>query len=204
MARDSVAPTKSALLRTKERLALAEEGHELLDQKREILVRELMALMKPVREQEDRMATLATAASGALGQTLLAVGQTGTSDLAALAAVDYRWTPGTEGKAGIRFPTLTLEIPATEMLFSGTPGGVGAHETRLAFQELLAASVPLAVLRAQVVRLARELKKTQRRVNALEKIVIPQEEQTRDFIETVLEERDRESFFVTKLLKRRA
>jgi len=203
MARDNVAPTKSALLRTKERLALAEEGHELLDQKREILVRELMALVRPVQEQEDRMGARAAQAYRSLDRTLSAAGWTGTVDLAAMAAVDYRWTPGTEAKAGISFPTLNLEVPQTGPLFSGTMGAVGAEETRRAFQELLAVAVPLAVVRAQVLRLSRELKKTQRRVNALEKIVIPQEEQTRDFIETVLEERDREAFFVTKLLKRR-
>ena len=72
--------------------------------------------------------------------------------------------------------------------------------------ELLALSalaVPLAVLGTQVRRLARELKKTQRRVNALDKIVLPQVRETRTYIETALEEKDREAFFVGKLLKKR-
>jgi V/A-type H+-transporting ATPase subunit D len=51
-------------------------------------------------------------------------------------------------------------------------------------------------------RLAREVRKTQRRVNALEKIVIPAAKETRVYIESALEERDRDSFFTSKLLKR--
>jgi V/A-type H+-transporting ATPase subunit D len=203
MARVNVAPTKSSLLRTKERLALAEEGHELLDQKREILVRELMALLKQAQDLEARFEARAETAYQALDRTLGAVGRLGAADLAATAVFAYRWEAGTEAKAGMSFPTLDLELPDPGPLFSGTPGAASADRTSRAFQELLALAVPLAVMRAQVVRLARELKKTQRRVNALEKIVIPQEEETRDFIVTVLEERDREAFFVSKLLKKR-
>jgi V/A-type H+-transporting ATPase subunit D len=52
--------------------------------------------------------------------------------------------------------------------------------------------------------LAREVRKTQRRVNAMEKMVIPTARDTKIYIEGAPEERDRDSFFTTKLLKRKA
>jgi len=59
----------------------------------------------------------------------------------------------------------------------------------------------LATVRTITWRLAREMKKTQRRVNALEKLVIPTARETRQYIEAALEEKDRDAFFSTKLLK---
>ena len=49
MAREQIAPTKSNLLRVKERLATAMEGYDLLEQKREILVMELMQKVEQVK-----------------------------------------------------------------------------------------------------------------------------------------------------------
>ena len=52
-------------------------------------------------------------------------------------------------------------------------------------------------------RLAEEVKKTQRRVNALDKMVIPQTLETKEYIENALEEKERENVFVLKALKKR-
>ncbi|GHU80554.1 hypothetical protein FACS189468_0690 [Spirochaetia bacterium] len=62
----------------------------------------------------------------------------------------------------------------------------------------------MAAVRTIAWRLAREVRKTQRRVNALEKMVIPTARDTRIYIEAALEERDRDAFFTSKLLKRKA
>ena len=62
----------------------------------------------------------------------------------------------------------------------------------------------MASIRTIVWRLAKEVKKTQRRVNAIDKQVIPQTRETRTYIESILEERERESIFVLKALKSRS
>jgi V/A-type H+-transporting ATPase subunit D len=62
----------------------------------------------------------------------------------------------------------------------------------------------MASIRTIVWRLAKEVKKTQRRVNALDKQVIPQTRETKTYIESILEERERESIFVLKALKSRS
>lgn len=71
------------------------------------------------------------------------------------------------------------------------------------FFELLKLLTDMASIRTIVWRLAREVKKTQRRVNALDKMVIPQSQETVRYIESVLEERERENVFVLKALKNR-
>ena len=61
----------------------------------------------------------------------------------------------------------------------------------------------MASIRTIVWRLAEEVKKTQRRVNSLDKMVIPQTRETMKYIENSLEEKERENVFVLKALKRR-
>ena len=71
------------------------------------------------------------------------------------------------------------------------------------FFELLKLLTDMASIRTIVWRLAGEVRKTQRRVNALDKMIIPQTEETKQYIESVLEERERENVFVLKALKNR-
>ena len=49
MARLNIAPTKSNLIAMKEQLSVSTNGYELLEEKREILVRELMHLVEKVK-----------------------------------------------------------------------------------------------------------------------------------------------------------
>jgi len=77
-------------------------------------------------------------------------------------------------------------------------------ETVLEFFKLLRVLTELAAVRTIAWRLAREVRKTQRRVNALDKMVIPTARDTKKYIEAALEERERDSFFTSKLLKRKA
>jgi V/A-type H+-transporting ATPase subunit D len=104
---------------------------------------------------------------------------------------------------GIPLPTVDMDVPRLELKYSfmGTYGS--CDSTMVEFFELLRLVARLAEIRTMVWRLAREVRKTQRRVNALEKVVIPDVLETKVFIEGVLEEREREVFFVQKILKAR-
>jgi len=73
----------------------------------------------------------------------------------------------------------------------------------LEFFELLKICTELAAVRTIAWRLAMEVRRTQRRVNALEKMVIPTASETKTYIEAALEERERDAFFTSKLLKKK-
>jgi V/A-type H+/Na+-transporting ATPase subunit D len=201
MARYEVPPTKSSLFAVKAQLTVAREGYELLEQKREILVMELMRMVEEVKLLERDIDARVQTAYRALTRTLLRAGRT-----EARAAVEgIRFEYPTREKSGrlmgIPLPSLDVTMPALELKYSFGSADASCDATMKEFHELLKLVAKMAEIRTMVWRLAKEVRKTQRRVNALEKIVIPDVVETRAFIEGVLEEREREVFFVQKILK---
>jgi len=199
----AIAPTRSSLLQVRKTLDFAREGYDLLEQKREFLVMELMHYVNRVKilEKEFSIKTrnLRTLYLKALSRGgLLPMQEKGKK-----VAPDY----GLEVK---EFFVMGLKLPDVEYLagtgfipFGGFDAGPGLDALAAAFRDLLITLAELAGVKSSVWRLAREVKKIQRRVNALDKIVIPQNEAMEKFIEDVLEERERESFFVNKLIQQR-
>jgi V/A-type H+-transporting ATPase subunit D len=204
MAREHIAPTKSNLLRTKERLATAEEGYDLLEQKREILVMELMQKVEQVKLLEKEMDAGIETAYPALKRMLIALGRERANRLSR--GIKYRFD--LEEKqvmcAGMKLPSLVVRLPEVKLKYSPANSFAECDETVLEFFKLLKILTELAAVRTIAWTLAREVRKTQRRVNALEKMVIPSARDTKAYIEAALEEKDRDSFFTSKLLKRKA
>lgn len=204
MAKENIAPTKSNLLRVKERLAIAQEGYDLLEQKREILVMELMRTVEQVKMLERDLNNRIETAYPALKRMLIVVGRDRSDRL----SKNVRYRFDIEEKrvfvAGMNLPSLQVRMPSIELKYSPANSFAECDETVVEFFELLKILTELAAVRTIAWRLAREVRKTQRRVNALEKQVIPTARETKVFIEAALEERDRESFFSSKLLKRKA
>jgi V/A-type H+/Na+-transporting ATPase subunit D len=105
------------------------------------------------------------------------------------------------GIMGVAIPMITATGEPPKLLYS--PGDTAAvlDEASTAFRDVLLRIPQLSMLTATVWRLANELRKTQRRVNALQHIFIPQYQATIAFIVSSLEEREREETFRLKLLK---
>ena len=204
MAREQIAPTKSNLLRTKERLATAREGYELLDQKREILVMELMRSMERVKLLEQTLDEQIERAYPALRRMLLSLGREKARNIARSVRYSFDLREKTELVAGMHLPSLEVHLPKAELKFSPANSFAECDETVIEFFALLETITEMAAVRTIATRLAREVRKTQRRVNALDKVLIPVAEETLEFIESSLEERDREAIFVGKLLKKKA
>ncbi len=204
MAREMVAPTKSNLIRVKERLATAVEGYDLLNQKREILVMELMRTVERVKLLERDLDRRLASAYPALKRMLVVVGRDRADRLAQGVRYRYDLREKRELIAGMDLPSLEVRLPEPELKYSPANSFAECDETMLEFFELLKLLTETAAVRTVAWRLAREVRKTQRRVNALEKLVIPTAKETKAYIEASLEERERESFFTSKLLKRKA
>ncbi|RPJ44686.1 MAG: V-type ATP synthase subunit D, partial [Chloroflexi bacterium] len=108
------------------------------------------------------------------------------------------------GIMGVAIPLIDARGAPPDIPYSLSDTNVALDETYVAFREALARIPDLSRLTATVWRLAGELRKTQRRVNALQHVFIPDYEETILFIEGSLEERDREDTFRLKLLKKQA
>lgn len=202
MALLEVPATKSALLALRRQLAFAEEGYALLDRKRELLLLELQA-RRPRAAAARREADAGLAAAfAALREALLDAGSDAV-DAAALGA------PPAGGIAARERRLMDVKVPETSFApGSGGPAfgpgaGAAAAEARRRFLALLPGLAELAGLETSVFRLARELRKTQRRCNALSKKLIPDCRETIRFLGGSLEERERESYVILKMIRNR-
>jgi len=199
----TIAPTKSNLIREKERLSLALEGYELLERKREILVIELMRRVDEVKILEREIERRTSSAYPVLRRMLLSAGRERVGRLSDAADTDFGVETRRIQIAGLSALSLSAKIPERKLRSSFMNSFAVSDETVLEFTELLKLVAEMAGLRSVVWRLAKEVRKTQRRVNALEKMVIPESKARKAFIEASLEERERESVFTIKLLKAR-
>ena len=203
MAREQIAPTKSNLIRVKERLAFAEEGHDLLEQKREILVMELMQKLEQVKLLERDLDARIATAYPSLKRMLVVVGRERAERLSQNISYHFELREKSVFIAGMNLSGLEVRIPDAELKYSPVNSFAECDETVIEFFEMLKICTELAAIRTITWRLAREVRKTQRRVNALEKMVIPSAVDTKAYIEASLEERDREFLFTSKLLKKK-
>ena len=203
MAKLNIAPTKSNLLAMKEQLAVSTNGYELLEEKREILVRELMHMVEQVKILEKDIEQVTQQAYPALKRMLMLDGADQIERIAHAVHYDFEMTEKKVTVGGMPFSSIDVNLPKKELFYSfnGTYANTDAVINR--FFELLSLLTQMASIRTIVWRLAEEVRKTQRRVNALDKMIIPQTQETKVYIESVLEERERDNTFVLKALKKR-
>jgi V/A-type H+/Na+-transporting ATPase subunit D len=199
----NVAPTKSNLLKEKETLALAEEGYDLLERKREILMLELMKRIDEIKVLERELRRRSGTAYPVLRRMLLEAGRENVRELSVGVRADFAAKEHRIQVTGISMPALEAVAPEHRLQVSFMNSFADSDETAVEFSALLEVIASMAGLRAIVWRLAKEVRKTQRRVNALEKMVIPESKAIKGFIEASLDEREREAVFSTKLLKAR-
>lgn len=194
-----VTPTKSNLLKLRKQLAFALEGFELLEQKRQILTLELVSRMERLREAEGRSNEALALAHASLREATLDSGSEALERVALGIPADHEISISDERLMGLRLPKVRVEIgvPQAHFSFAGTSPNADLAQRR--FTELLPLLAELAELQNAILRLARELRKTQRRCNALTKIFIPDCRSSIHYITGALEERERESFMDRKL-----
>jgi V/A-type H+-transporting ATPase subunit D len=184
-------------------LGFAHEGYELLEQKREILVVELKGLTARAVEAQKKVDQELAHAFAALREAQLVTGNSGVSLAARAVNVQTDIRLRERRIMGVGIPSVSVGIRDVAPYYGPRATSVWTDEAVVRFKNAVAAIGRLAEARISLVRLAREIQKTIRRVNALEKIFIPDYEETLKYIEDSLEEADREAFFVLKLVKGR-
>ncbi len=197
----NIAPTRSNLIRIKKELQFAREGYEILDRKREVLTTELVRVAHEADVLQKEVWKILETAYRALEKAQLTLGSDRV-EWAALAAnktVDVHLK--LRGIMGVAIPVIEARGEPEKMLYSLSGTNALLDEASAAFREVLIKTPQLSMLVTTVWRLAGELRKTQRRVNALQHIFIPAYEETVAFIISSLEEREREETFRLKWLK---
>jgi V/A-type H+-transporting ATPase subunit D len=199
----NVAPTKTNLLRIRHELEFARLGHELLDQKRNILVIELLNLVDQAVDFQERVVKALDEAYRTLEQAVLRMGKLRVSNLASAVNIRAEIQLKTRRVMGVRLPVVDTSFTEHPPYYSPLGTSFWIDNSLEQFKEALQVMGRLAELKISIIRLAAEVRKTIRKVNALEKIAIPDLEQTVGFIQNRLEENERDMFVLMKLVKSR-
>jgi len=193
------------LLSRKRQIALAEQGEELLREKRNALAKEFMKIVGVVVEASERLEKVATDASQALvmAEAIDGVEVTRSASFVAPRGIDVR--VASESVMGVEVPRLEEEDLSRSILergysLSGTSSRIDLVAER--FEEEVELIIELAATEMRLRRLAEEIQETTRRVNALENVLIPRLEAQLKYIQMVLDEREREDIFRLKHIKR--
>jgi V/A-type H+-transporting ATPase subunit D len=203
MAKLNVAPTKSNLLSLKRQLAFAQEGYDLLEQKRQILIFELMRRLQRVREAQSAISRAIREAHEALREAELDIGTTGIDRALMGARDDIDVELETERLMGIQIPRVRVQEGERTAAYGLGGTSSSTDEARKRFLLVVPLLAELAELEITVLRLSNELRKTQRRCNALSTMFIPRFRETIAHISGCLEERERESFVILKMIRDR-
>ena len=197
-----VFPTKSNLMATKRSLALATQGYDLMDRKRNILVREMMQLIDRAAGIQDRICAAYAEAYEALKKANIMLGSVG--GYAAGVPVERGVQMSTRSVMGVELPVVSAEPEEP----SGPPYGLAFTSSDLddayfKFAEVKELIRELAETENCIYRLAYAIKKAQKRANALQNIVIPGLDSEIARISDALEEKEREEFVRLKVVKAR-
>jgi len=201
MAQLNYAPTKTNLLRLRNDLSFAQQGYELLDQKRNILIIELLGLVDQTADFQTRVENALAKAFKALEETVFDMGKLKVQYLTGAVNITTDITIRAKRVMGVSLPVIETEFTEHPPYYSPMGTSFWVDSALYYFKEVLKLLGKLAELKISVVRLANEVKKTIRKVNALEKIAIPNLNETVHYIQSRLEENERDMFVLMKLVK---
>ena len=195
-----VFPTKSNLISTKRSLSLARVGYDLMDRKRNILVREMMQMIDSAKKVQSDIGVVYEKAYAALKRANLTLGDC--DRFARAVPFDDDLTIDYRSVRGVEIPTVRISPTACDVRNFGFEGtNSDFDEACLLFRQVKVLTAQLAEIENSVCRLADAVEKTQKRSNALNNIMIPRLESTVKFITQALDEKEREEFSRLKVIK---
>ena len=196
----NVTPTKGSLIAVQKSLELSTLGFDLLDRKRNILIREMMLLIDRASAIQEKIDVTYAQAYKSLQMANIASGLC--SEVARTVPLDDNLNVAFRSVMGVEIPMVSLEEQPQPVPYgmAGTNSMLDRAYDR--FNEVKRLTAELAEVENSVYRLADAIKKTQKRANALKNIMIPRFESTVKFITDALEEKDREEFSRLKVIKR--
>lgn len=197
---DQVFPTKGNLMAAKRSLALAKLGYDLMDRKRNVLIREMMQLVERAKELRGSIEETYRTAYAALQEANITLGVI--DRFANSVPPDDSVTIETRSVMGVEIPmikhpdTVDVHIP-----YGFLDTNVQLDEAYAAFCRVRNMTLMLAEVDNGVFRLATAIQKTQRRANALKNVLIPRYSGIIRMISDALEDKEREEFTRMKIIK---
>lgn len=194
-----VVPTKGNLIAMKKSLQLANLGYNLMDQKRNVLIKEMMTLLDDVKLIRDQITSSYQEAYDALQEANISMGLI--TDIVNSTPEDYGISIAYRSVMGVEIPKIAYDKQPLKMTYDIERSNSKVDYAYNCFYNVKQLTVLLAEVENSVYRLANTIRKTQKRANALRNISIPRFESTIKVISEALEEKEREEFTRQKVIK---
>lgn len=199
----NIAATKTNLLKSKKLLSLTQEGHNLLDEKRRILINELTSIIHIVDRLQREVDSALKDAYGLVDNAIVLMGRKRLEELSFSIDIKTRLSISERKVMGVSLPMIGVNIKENPPYYSPYEVSFYVDEVIARFKETLNLIAQLAEKKIALIRVAKEVQKTIRKVNALEKIYLPFYEDSVKYISDRLDEDAREAFSMLKLIKER-
>ena len=199
MAEQQVFPTKGNLINSKKALKLAALGYELLDRKRNILIRELMQLVDKAEKLRESIEDTYKDAYSALQLANISLGVV--MPYAQSIPIENGLTISSKSVMGVELPKVEIEKSNPKASYGFFQTDSQLDKALLEFNKVKEITVTLAEVENSIYRLSVAIHKTSRRANALQNIIIPRNEAIVKYITNALEEKEREEFSRLKVIK---
>ena len=203
---EGVHPTRTELLSVRKRIDLASKGHKLLKEKRDALVIEVFDALGDVSGARQSLSQDLSHARDSLSVSEGVLGAYHVDSLASASESIPDLVVHQDNFMGVKIPRVNIDYG----YFSSLKRNYGLTKTSAVFDEsveyfskALKNILSLVEREEAIRRMCLELGKTKRRVNALEHIIIPRLDHTRDYIQMRLDEIERENFIRLKLVKKK-
>jgi V/A-type H+-transporting ATPase subunit D len=188
----------------KKNLKLSEKGFELMDKKRLVLIKEIMGLNDRALELQSRIEKTFRDAYEALKDANIEMGQVNVAAIARGIPAGNGITVRFRSVMGVELPAVLYEPREKETPdFSFGNTSITLDRAILKFEQVKSLLMELAALENSVYRLAINIRKTQKRANALKNVTIPRYAALARVIEETLEERERDEFARLKVVKKK-
>ncbi|PCH38179.1 hypothetical protein WOLCODRAFT_115003 [Wolfiporia cocos MD-104 SS10] len=198
--RENIFPTRMALTNTKLRLKGAQTGHSLLAKKRDALTTRFRAILRRVDEAKRKMGRVMQLASFSLAEVTYATGDISYLVQEQAKSATFRVKAKQENVSGVVLPAFEVDrVPGSDFNLTGLGrGGQQVLKAKEVYAKAVETLVELASLQTAFMILDEVIRATNRRVNAIEHVVIPRLDNTIKYIISELDEMDREEFFRLK------
>ena len=195
-------PTKGNLIAAKNSLKLATMGYGLMDKKRNILIRELMGLIDEAKGIQSEIDTVFKAAYEALQSANIELGINYVQEIGMSVPVDDTVKIKARSIMGTEIPLVRHEQGPMKVAYGFNNTSESLDIARQHFERVKELTIKLSMVENAAYRLASNIKKTQKRANALQNITIPMYSNLVYSITNALEEKEREEFTRLKVIKR--
>lgn len=196
-----VAPTKSNLIKAKSSLLLSKKGYELLDKKRNVLIKEMMEYVEKARNMHNDIYDTINFAYEALQKANITLGVKNVEDMSYSVPNDEDFDVLLKSIMGVDIPILKYKKQNIKPTYGFYNTNAALDMASQKFMDVRYKIYELAEVENSIFKLAKEIEKTQKRTNALQHKQIPKYKEQVKYIQEVLEEKEREDFFRLKKLK---